>query len=176
MMTSLTNQQIDIATTITNPSELYPCVMQTESKRTTSPPPLHLRTIVQCHWTQLPLAYLCLVALSESADHALDRRVGKARRGLRRRSRTKGDIDWQITHFVDTSDNPQPSSTYDFISQPQHRHCTHNITMSKESTKDPKEELVDDDDADDDDEEEEAGDDGGGTSRSIVCVPSESLY
>jgi hypothetical protein len=77
---------------------------------------------------------------------------------------------------VDTSDNPQPSSTYDFISQPQHRHCTHNITMSKESTKDPKEELVDDDDADDDDEEEEAGDDGEGTSRSIVCVPSESLY
>ena len=69
------------------------------------------------------------------------------------------------------SDNPQPSSTYDFISQPQHRHCTHNITMSKESTKDPKEERVDDDDADDDDEEEEAGDDGEGTSRWIVCVP-----
>ena len=43
--------------------------------------------------------------------------------------------------------------------------------MSKESTKDPKEERVDDDDADDDDEEEEAGDDGEGTSRWIVCVP-----
>lgn len=78
---------------------------------------------------------------------------------------------------MDTSDNPQPSTTYDFISQPQHhRHCTHNITMSKEPTKDPKEERVDDDDADDDEEEEEAGDDGEGTSRSIVCVPSESLY
>lgn len=39
--------------------------------------------------------------------------------------------------------------------------------MSKEPTKDPKEERVDDDDADDDEEEEEeeAGDDGEGTSH-----------
>lgn len=54
--------------------------------------------------------------------------------------------------------------------------------MSKESTKDPKEERVDDDDADDDDEEEEAGDDGEGTShvssRNVadgLCVYRQSL-